>query len=61
MKDKNGFAAVVCVGTVGHCQIDDLAKIKRIIETIEGFDLVFFKTSSEKLWIKEGDAPDDNR
>ena len=58
MKDKiskdNVFYSVT-VGIVGHCTIDNLQELKRLLETIPGFDLVFFKTSSGRLWIKEGE------
>jgi len=58
-KGNNAFDTPVTIGIVGHCDIDNLARIKQILENLEGFDLVFFKTSSGKLWIKEGDVQND--
>jgi len=43
------------VGIVGHVSIDDIKELKDTIENISFFNLIFFKTSSEKLWIKEGE------
>ena len=48
---------LVVVAFVGHTSIENLALIKRQVEQIPGLKIVFFKTSSDKLWIKEGDAP----
>lgn len=45
----------VVVGIVGHVSIDDLKDLKHLVENISFFKIIFFKTSSEKLWIKEGD------
>lgn len=45
---------IIVVGFVGHIPIDDLASLKKQIETISNFKIIFFKTSSGKLWIKEG-------
>ena len=52
---KNGFDTPLTVGFVGHIPINLLSTLKESIETIPEFDLVFFKTSSGRLWIKEGD------
>ena len=49
----NHFDAPVVVGLVGHTDIDKLQDIKDFFENLEGFRLVFFKTSSEKLYIVE--------
>lgn len=46
----------VTVGVVGHIQIEDLAELKRTLEGVQGFKIVFFKTSSSKLWIQEGET-----
>jgi hypothetical protein len=44
------------VGFIGHCSVEKLSEIKKFVETeIPGFHLVFFKVSSTKLWIKEGE------
>ena len=48
---------VIVIGFVGHTTIESLAQIKKEIENLPNFKIVFFKTSSDKLWIKEGDAP----
>lgn len=45
----------IVIAFVGHAVIEDLADIKKAVESIPGFKTVFFKTSSDKLWIKEGD------
>ncbi len=47
----------VVIAFVGHAVIEDLASIKKAVESISDFKVVFFKTSSDKLWIMEGDAP----
>lgn len=48
---------MVVLGFVGHCSIDDVSRIKKEIEALIGFRVVIFRTSSEKLWIKEGEQP----
>ena len=48
---------VIVVGFVGHTTIESLVQIKNEIEHLPNFKIIFFKTSSDKLWIKEGDAP----
>ena len=50
-KDKYN---VLTIGIVGHCEIDRLASFKNIIENFAGFNVVFFKSSSGRLWIQEG-------
>jgi len=59
MKNKKCFDADVTVGIVGHCPIETLQELKRTLEAISDFDLVFLKTSSGKLWIKEGEVGND--
>jgi len=54
--EQNNNTLVVAV--VGHITIDELANLKEHIEKFPGFKIIFFKTSSEKLWIKEGDNAD---
>jgi hypothetical protein len=46
---------VLVVGFVGHCSIEHIARIKKQVEQLSDFKIVFFKTSSDKLWIKEGE------
>lgn len=48
----------VTVGFVGHIPIEFLQELKETLGALHEFDLVFFKTSSGRLWIKEGDARD---
>ena len=48
----------VTIGLVGHCQFEDLQQLKRTLENISGFKIIFFRTSSGKLWIREGDERD---
>ena len=55
-KNKNIFNPVLSVGIVGHCSIEELPELKHLLESLDSFDLVFFKTASGKLWIKEGDS-----
>ena len=45
----------IVIAFVGHTTIDAVADIKKAVECLPGFKVVFFKTSSDKLWIKEGD------
>jgi hypothetical protein len=45
----------IVIAFVGHSTIEELADIKKQVEQLPGFKVVFFKTSSDKLWIKEGD------
>lgn len=53
---KNDINLVVAF--VGHIPIDDLKNFKNLIDELPYFKTIFFKTSSEKLWIKEGDNSD---
>lgn len=55
---QNQFDNPLVVGIVGHVQIEELPKIKKYFEELEGFRLVFFKTSTGKLYIKEGEGYD---
>jgi hypothetical protein len=46
------------IGFIGHCSIDKISELKKFVESeIPGFHLVFFKASSSKLWLKEGEEP----
>jgi len=58
-KEDNNNPLVV--GFVGHVSIDNLKKFKDMIENTSYFHMVFFKTSSEKLWIKEGGEGNDKQ
>lgn len=49
--DKKRYDVVI--GLVGHTNIELLPQIKRTVENISGFNLIFFKTSSKKLYITE--------
>jgi len=51
---NNSNGNCIVIAFVGHSSIEDLADIKKAVEGIPGFKIVFFKTSSDKLWIKEG-------
>ena len=51
---KYNFNPVLTVGIVGHCPIETLQELKDLVESLPCFQVIFFKTSSEKLWIKEG-------
>jgi hypothetical protein len=55
MEEKTPFNSVVTLAFVGHCPIELLQSIKEQLNEISGFDVVFFKVSSGKLWIKEGE------
>lgn len=54
-KKENNFNIPITVGLVGHVPIQHVKELKDAVETIPEFDLVFFKTSNGRLWIKEGD------
>ena len=41
------------VGIIGHTNIETLSEIKSYFGKLDGFNLVYFKTSSEKLYIRE--------
>jgi len=51
---KSRINAPVVVGVVGHAEIEILPEVKRVLENIDGFRVIFFKTSSQKLYIREG-------
>lgn len=53
-QEKNGLDVTLTVAFVGHIPIELLQTLKESIESIPEFDLVFFKTSSGRLWIQEG-------
>jgi hypothetical protein len=55
MEEKTHFNSIVTIGFVGHCPIELLQSIKEQLNEISGFDVVFFKVSSGRLWIKEGE------
>lgn len=55
IKKENNFNIPVTVGMVGHIPIQQTKELKEAVETIKDFDLVFFKISNGRLWIKEGD------
>lgn len=42
------------VGIVGHVSIENLQSLKETVEKLPFFKIIYFKTSSEKLWIMEG-------
>jgi hypothetical protein len=44
------------IGFVGHCRIDDLSQVKESIENLPGFKLVFFKTTSGRIWLTVSDS-----
>jgi hypothetical protein len=46
------------IGFVGHVSVDKISEVKNFVENnIPGFHLVFFKVSSQKMWLKEGEEP----
>jgi len=49
--DKKKFDVVI--GFVGHTNIELLPQIKHAVENISDFNLIFFKTSSNKLILME--------
>ena len=57
-KERDIFDPPVTIGIVGHCRMGTLQEIKRFFQELEGFDTVYLKTTSGKLWIKEGDSND---
>ena len=52
IRKENGFDMPVTIGFVGHIPLVQLQLLKKAIEGVPDFDLVFFKTSSGRLWIK---------
>ena len=54
-EENNIFDAPVTVGLVGHCPIEKLPELKEFFQHLEGFDVIFFRTSSGRLWITEDD------
>ncbi len=44
---------MMTLGVIGRCNIDDLSQIKKQIEEIPGFRVVFFKTASGRLWVQD--------
>lgn len=56
-KEKAGFNAPLVIGVVGHCPVEKLSQLKEFLETLEGFEVIFFKVGSGKLWIKEEEDP----
>jgi len=52
---NNDNTNTVVLGFIGHCSLDDVSRIKKQIEATPGFRVIIFRTSSEKLWIKEGE------
>jgi len=50
---SNKISAPVVVGIIGHTDIDLLPEIKHILENLDGLRIIYFKTSSEKLYITE--------
>ena len=54
---KKDFETIMTVGTVSHCPLENLTKLKEAVKSIEGTSLVFFKVSSGKIWLKEGAEP----
>ena len=55
--DDNQNSNSLVVGFIGHTSIENLSLIKRQVDQIPGLKIVFFKASSDKLWIKEGVEP----
>lgn len=56
MSDK--FSTVV-IGIVAHCEINDLAEVKRKIE--EMTRVIYFKTSNNKLKIIEAEENEEGK
>jgi hypothetical protein len=55
MEEKDSLS----IGFIGHCSVERISEVKRFVESeIPGFHLVFFKVSSSKLWLKEGEQLD---
>lgn len=49
----NKINAQITVGFVGHTSIDFLPELKNILEKLDGFRVIYFTTSSQKLFITE--------
>ncbi len=56
MRNKQDkFSVIVTTGFVGHCPIENLQELKEILEKLAFLDIVYFKTTSGRLWLKEGE------
>ena len=51
---KKNVDVIVTIAAVGHIPLEHLPNFKHTIEAIPKFNLIILKTSSGKLWIKEG-------
>ena len=55
MKDNSRQVKVdLTIAIVGHCSLKEALRLKNELDANELFDMIFFKTSSNKLWVKEG-------
>lgn len=54
---KNDFETVMTIGIVCHAPLENLNKLKEAVKSVEGLSLVFFKVSSGRIWLKDGEEP----
>ena len=54
IKETNGFNPNVTIGIVGYGDLDTLQEIKYFFSKLSSFTVVYIKTSTGRLWIKEG-------
>ena len=51
------FDPIFTIGIVGKCKLDTLQEVKDFFEMLEGFELIYIKTTKgRRLWIQE-DSP----
>jgi hypothetical protein len=55
MQEK--YHQMITLGVIGRCDINDLQHIKKDIEKITGFRVVFFKAASGRLWVRMEERP----
>lgn len=53
-KGLNGFNPDISIGIVGYGPVQSLNEIQAFFSQLPDFHIVYIKTSSDKLWIKEG-------
>ena len=48
------FDPIFTIGIVGKCKLDTLQEVKDFFEMLEGFEIIYIKTTKGKrLWIQE--------
>ena len=55
--EKDDFQTIMTIGIVCHSPLENLTKLKNAVKSVDGTSLIFFRVSSGKIWLKEGDEP----